>query len=195
MPRVYRLVEQTAGELGIDLKLLERFEPWFLAVTLLDQGMRKFGFQARARHRAIRAQPSAANQQGNRGARDPRVPDRHLRLRCRRSQQQAMLEQTLAELDEAANGLERDGRRVARRRARKLERRAARRLRPVPGALRNAGDEAQPSVGADARAHARGRRGAVSSSSGRCTSSAATTSSSCCAHAATTWSACTERSL
>ena len=43
---VYRLVEQSTGELGVDLKLLERFEPWFLAVTLLDQGMRKFGFQA-----------------------------------------------------------------------------------------------------------------------------------------------------
>jgi len=42
---LYRLLEQRSAELGIDLKLLERFEPWFLAITVLDQGLRKFGFQ------------------------------------------------------------------------------------------------------------------------------------------------------
>ena len=42
---VYRLVAESAGELGVDLTLLERFEPWFLAITLLDQGMRRLGFQ------------------------------------------------------------------------------------------------------------------------------------------------------
>ena len=58
---VYRLVEQTAGELGIDLKLLERFEPWFLAITLLDSGHAQVRLSSRARHRAVRARPSAAN--------------------------------------------------------------------------------------------------------------------------------------
>jgi uncharacterized protein YbaP (TraB family) len=42
---LYRLLEQRSAELGIDLKLLERFEPWFLAITVLDQGLRRFGFQ------------------------------------------------------------------------------------------------------------------------------------------------------
>jgi hypothetical protein len=45
-PRVYSLTEQRTRELGLDLALLERFEPWFLAITLLDLGMRKVGFQA-----------------------------------------------------------------------------------------------------------------------------------------------------
>jgi uncharacterized protein YbaP (TraB family) len=42
---LYRLLEQRSAELGIDLTLLKRFEPWFLAITVLDQGLRKFGFQ------------------------------------------------------------------------------------------------------------------------------------------------------
>src|SRR5688572_24870122 len=43
---VYRVVEQRVRELGVDLAGLERFEPWFLAITVLDLGMRKIGFQA-----------------------------------------------------------------------------------------------------------------------------------------------------
>lgn len=41
---LYRLLEQGATKSGVDIALLERFEPWFLAVTLLDVGMRKIGF-------------------------------------------------------------------------------------------------------------------------------------------------------
>jgi uncharacterized protein YbaP (TraB family) len=41
----YRLVEQHMRELGVDVKALEHFEPWFLAITVLDLGMRKLGFQ------------------------------------------------------------------------------------------------------------------------------------------------------
>jgi hypothetical protein len=101
---VYRLVQQTAGELGIDLKLLERFEPWFLAVTLLDQGMRKFGYQAERgieQHVLGEAQRTSKEIVGLEtlefqiGIFDALPP----------SQQQAMLEQTLAELDEAETAL------------------------------------------------------------------------------------------
>ena len=41
----FRLVEQHMRELGVDVKALEHFEPWFLAITVLDLGMRKLGFQ------------------------------------------------------------------------------------------------------------------------------------------------------
>ena len=43
---VYRLAEQHMGALGVDVTALERFEPWFLAITALDLGMRKLGFQS-----------------------------------------------------------------------------------------------------------------------------------------------------
>jgi uncharacterized protein YbaP (TraB family) len=101
---VYRLVQQTAGELGIDLKLLERFEPWFLAVTLLDQGMRKFGYQPERgieQHVLGEAQRTSKEIVGletlefQLGIFDSLPP----------AQQQAMLEQTLAELDEAETAL------------------------------------------------------------------------------------------
>jgi hypothetical protein len=97
---VYRLVEREVAELGIDLRLLERFEPWFLSVTLLDQGMRKLGFQG---DRGIEQYVlTAARRSGKEivgleslefqiGIFDSLPSD----------QQQAMLEQTLAEIDEA----------------------------------------------------------------------------------------------
>lgn len=102
---VYRLVEQTAAEVGVDLALLERFEPWFLAITLLDQGMRKLGFQA---ERGIEQYVLGRSRQSGKeivgletlefqiGIFDSLPP----------ASQQAMLEQTLAELDEAATALD-----------------------------------------------------------------------------------------
>jgi uncharacterized protein YbaP (TraB family) len=101
---VYRLLQQRTAELGIDLRLLERFEPWFLAVTLLDQGMRKFGFEAERgleQHVLGEAQRQAKDIVGLEtlefqiGIFDSLPP----------LQQQAMLEQTLAELGEAESAL------------------------------------------------------------------------------------------
>jgi uncharacterized protein YbaP (TraB family) len=43
---LYRVLEQGAAEAGIDLNLLTRFEPWFLAISMLEVGMRKIGFEA-----------------------------------------------------------------------------------------------------------------------------------------------------
>jgi hypothetical protein len=101
---VYRLVEQTAVDLGIQLELLERFEPWFLAVTLLDLGMRRFGFQAEhGLEQYVLAQAQRAGTeivgletlQFQLGIFDALPPE----------SQQAMLEQTLAELAEAETAL------------------------------------------------------------------------------------------
>jgi uncharacterized protein YbaP (TraB family) len=96
---VYRLVAQHMGGLGLDMAALERFEPWFLAITVLDLGMRKIGFEsergieqyvlgrARAAGKEIVGLETVEFQIGLFDALPP-------------EQQQAMLEQTLAELDE-----------------------------------------------------------------------------------------------
>jgi uncharacterized protein YbaP (TraB family) len=100
-PDVYAEVEVEMRELGVDLTQLEHFEPWFLAITALDLGMRKIGFQpergveqyvlgrARSAGKEIVGLETLEFQIGLFDA----LP---------REQQQAMLEQTLAELDEGA---------------------------------------------------------------------------------------------
>ncbi len=102
---VYRLVVESTRELGIDIALLERFEPWFLAITLLDQGLRRLGFQGEhglEQHVLQRSQGTDKEIVGLEtlafqiGIFDSLPPE----------QQQAMLEQTLAELDEAATALD-----------------------------------------------------------------------------------------
>lgn len=98
---VYRLVERRMAELGVDVARLERFEPWFLAITVLDLGMRKIGFQAeRGVEQYVLGLAQAADKEVvgletlefQIGLFDALPP----------AQQQAMLEQTLAELDEGA---------------------------------------------------------------------------------------------
>lgn len=102
--RVYTQVQQSAAQLGLDLKLLERFEPWFLAITLLDQGLRQWGFQAERgleQYVVGRAQRAGTEIVGLEtlefqiGIFDSLPPQ----------SQQAMLEQTLSELDEAETAL------------------------------------------------------------------------------------------
>lgn len=45
-PEVYKLTEARAADLGLPLMLLERLEPWLVALTLLDLGMNRLGYQA-----------------------------------------------------------------------------------------------------------------------------------------------------
>ena len=100
----YRLVEQHMRELGVDLTQLEHFEPWFLAITVLELGMRKIGFQAERgveQYVLGRAQAAGTEIVGLEtlefqiGLFDALPPE----------QQQALLEQTLSELDEGATVL------------------------------------------------------------------------------------------
>jgi uncharacterized protein YbaP (TraB family) len=101
---LYRTLERRAAELGVDLKLLERFEPWFLSITLLDQGLSKFGFQGQygvEQYVLMEAQRSGKEIVGLEtlefqiGIFDSQSP----------ALQQAMLAQTLAELDEAETAM------------------------------------------------------------------------------------------
>lgn len=43
-PEVHAAAARRSAELGVDLALLERFEPWLVAITLLEQGMRRLGY-------------------------------------------------------------------------------------------------------------------------------------------------------
>jgi uncharacterized protein YbaP (TraB family) len=99
-PKLYQLAERRTREMGVDLALLDRFEPWFLSIAILDQGMRKFGFEgergleqyllrkSHEAHKPIIGLETLAMQIGIFDALPP-------------ASQQAMLEQTLNELDEA----------------------------------------------------------------------------------------------
>ena len=99
-PNVYQLALRRTREMGIDLALLERFEPWFLSIAILDSGLRKFGFdgehgleqyllrKSHEAHKPIIGLETLAMQIGIFDALPP-------------ASQQAMLEQTLNELDEA----------------------------------------------------------------------------------------------
>ena len=98
---VYRLITQQMSALGVDVKALEHFEPWFLAITVLDLGMRKLGFQPdRGVEQYVLARARGAGKEivgletleFQIGLFDALPPE----------QQQAMLEQTLAEIDEGA---------------------------------------------------------------------------------------------
>jgi len=97
---VYLSLEQSTAGAGIDLALLERFEPWFLAITVLDLGLRKFGFQGehgieqyvlREAQRTRKEIVGLETLEFQIGIFDALSP----------SLQQAMLEQTLAELEGA----------------------------------------------------------------------------------------------
>ncbi len=99
-PKVYQLAQRRTREMGVDLALLEQFEPWFLSIAILDQGMRKFGFEgergleqyllrkSHETHKPIIGLETLALQIGIFDALPP-------------ASQQAMLEQTLNELDGA----------------------------------------------------------------------------------------------
>jgi hypothetical protein len=99
-PDVYRLLEQTTARSGVDIAMLERFEPWFLAITLLDVGMRKLGFES---ERGIEQYVLARSQAAGKEIVGLETVEFQLGIfdSLPRASQQAMLEQTLTELDEA----------------------------------------------------------------------------------------------
>jgi uncharacterized protein YbaP (TraB family) len=102
--RVYRLVEQSTAELGIDLALLERFEAWFLAVTLLDQGLRRSGYHP---ERGVEQYVLGRAQSQGKEITGLETLEFQIGIfdALSRESQQAMLEQTLTELDEAETAL------------------------------------------------------------------------------------------
>ena len=96
---------ERAAALGVDLRLLERFEPWLVAIMLLDQGMVRHGY--RAEHGLERYLLRTAQRTGKeilglesleaQLALFDTLPD---------SQQRSLLEQTLDELEKPQAAIE-----------------------------------------------------------------------------------------
>jgi hypothetical protein len=98
--KVYDLAQQRALGLGVDLKLLDHFQPWLVAITLTDVGFQKLGFdsehgleryllgKAKSDRKEIVGLETLNQQLGIFAA-------------LSRKSQQAMLAQTLEELDSA----------------------------------------------------------------------------------------------
>ena len=103
-PEVYRLTQEQAGAIGLPMAALERVEPWFIAIALLDEGLRRHGFRAdlgleqyvlgkaRRDHKTIAGLETVQAQVG--------IFDD-----LPAQSQQALLEQTLHEIDTAESTL------------------------------------------------------------------------------------------
>ncbi len=97
---VYRLAESTAGSLGLDIAALERVEPWLVALTLMDLGMTQLGYrseQGLEQHLLLRAQRDRKPIYGLETIGDQISVFDGLS----EAEQEALLEQTLSELDSA----------------------------------------------------------------------------------------------
>lgn len=102
---VYRLAETTAGSLGLDIAALERVKPWLVALTLMDLGMTRLGYRS----------DQGLEQYLLARARDDRKPVHGLETVTDQirvfdgldaAEQEALLEQTLAELDSAGQEMD-----------------------------------------------------------------------------------------
>jgi uncharacterized protein YbaP (TraB family) len=102
---VYRLAESTAGSLGLDIAALARVEPWLVALTLMDLGMTQLGYrsdQGLEQYLLERAQRDRKPIYGLETVTDQvRVFDG-----LTPAEQEALLEQTLFELDSAGREMD-----------------------------------------------------------------------------------------
>jgi uncharacterized protein YbaP (TraB family) len=99
-PDLYRLAAEHARALGFDIGLLEHMEPWLVAITLLDVGMKKIGFDAQRGLERYLVGKAATNHKEIAGleslAKQIAIFDD-----LSADDQEAMLAQTLQELDDA----------------------------------------------------------------------------------------------
>jgi uncharacterized protein YbaP (TraB family) len=99
-PETYALAKVHAGALGIDLALLERFEPWLVAITMLDLGVARLGF--RAEHGIEQYLLRKARLDGKQVlGLETLATQIAIFDSLSAEQQEALLEQTLAEIDSA----------------------------------------------------------------------------------------------
>jgi uncharacterized protein len=101
---LYAHTDRRARELGVDLELLANFEPWLVAITLLDQGMGDLGYHAERgleQYFVGLAEPDGKEIYGLESLESQiRIFDE-----LPRSAQQALLEQTLDELEAADDAM------------------------------------------------------------------------------------------
>jgi uncharacterized protein len=104
---LYRLAEERARGLGFDIGLLERMEPWLVAITLLDAGMKRIGFEAQRGLERYLVGKAAADRKEIAGL-ESLAMQIGIFDDLSADDQEAMLAQTLQELDDAEtvmNGL------------------------------------------------------------------------------------------
>lgn len=114
-PELLDAAEQQARLLGFELRLLERFEPWLVAVTLLDRGMAQRGYHAEV---GVESHLLGRAEADDKPVLGLETIDAQARVFDGLSamQQQALLEQTLEELASPDDAIEalieawRDGR-------------------------------------------------------------------------------------
>ena len=99
-PETYALAQTQAAALGIDLALLERFEPWLVAITMLDLGVGRLGF--RPEHGIEQYLLRKAQRDGKQVlGLETLATQIAIFDALSADQQEALLEQTLAEIDSA----------------------------------------------------------------------------------------------
>jgi uncharacterized protein YbaP (TraB family) len=99
-PALYGLAQQRAVALGFDLRLLDRTEPWLVAIALLDVGMQRIGFDAQRGLERYLAGKAAANHKEIVGL-ESLAQQIGIFADLSADDQAAMLEQTLRELEGA----------------------------------------------------------------------------------------------
>lgn len=97
-PDAYRRAREGAADLNVDLALLERFEPWLVAITLMDLGMGQRGYRA---DRGLEQHLVALAAADGKTILGLESLESQIRIfdELPPAQQQSLLEQTLAELD------------------------------------------------------------------------------------------------
>lgn len=103
--RVYSLAERKARELGIDLSMLDGFEPWLVAITMLDVGMERLGYRpdrGLEQHLLGRARADDKPISGLEGV-DAQVA---VFGALGQQEEEALLEQTIEEIDTASDTMD-----------------------------------------------------------------------------------------
>lgn len=95
---VYASADTAARELGLDLSALARFEPWLVAVTLMDLGMARLGFSAERGLEQTLVRRAAADGKAIRGL-ESLTDQIRIFDELSLDEQQALLAQTLDEID------------------------------------------------------------------------------------------------
>jgi uncharacterized protein YbaP (TraB family) len=99
-PETYALAQTQARALGIDLTLLKNFEPWLVAITMLELGVGRLGFRAEhgiEQHLLRKAELDGKEVLGL----ETLATQIAIFDDLSADQQEALLEQTLAEIDSA----------------------------------------------------------------------------------------------
>jgi uncharacterized protein len=97
---LYRDAAERARDLGFDIGLLEHMEPWLVAITLLDVGMQRIGFEAQRGLEQYLARKAADDDKAITGL-ESLAMQIGIFSDLSADEQEAMLAQTVQELEEA----------------------------------------------------------------------------------------------